>query len=78
MTVTIRTQSGSVYVFNKRDGKTYVTRNYLEEGVLAEPVGIELGKPLIIKAKMLNSFTLRQSDDVSFWKSTPAKHIVID
>lgn len=77
MQITVRTKSGSVYCFTEKDGEIYMTRNFLEEGILAKPVSIVPGEKLEVHFYQLNPYDYSRSNEVSTYRSTPVKKIEI-
>ena len=77
MQITVTTKSGSVYCFTEKNGETYMTRNYMHEGILAQPVAIVPGAKLQIHFYELNSYDYSKSENVSTFTSTPVVKIEI-
>lgn len=77
MKVIVKTQSGSIYIFMSKGKEVRVIRNYTQEGIMAEEVEIEMGKPVEIKAYMLNAYNYNQEADVSYWRSNPVVKVTI-
>ena len=77
MRITVTTKSGSVYCFTETDGETHMTRNFVQEGILAKPVSIVPGEKLEVHFYELNAYNYSRSENVSTYKSTPVIKVEI-
>lgn len=78
MNVIVKTMSGSHYFFQKNGNELRVVRNFTKEGIVeGGKIEIEMGKPMEIKAYMLNAYDYHQEEDITCTTTTPVVKIRI-